>query len=78
MRVTEDAYMSRVLSAWSISQRVAQPIMITVSGILAAVTSTRISLAIVGGLLLTSVAFLPWRSLTHPTRTAAADIGDAF
>lgn len=66
MRVTEDGYLSRVLSAWSISQRVAQPIMIAVGGVLAAATSTRISLAILSGVLITSVALLPWRSFTRP------------
>ena len=71
MRVTEDAYMSRVLSAWAISQRVAQPIMITVGGVLAALTTTRISLAVVGCVLLTSAALLPWRSLTQRPEPAA-------
>lgn len=71
MRVTEDSHMSRVLSAWSISQRVAQPIMIAVGGLLATVTSTRISLAILAGLLLTSIALLPWRSFTRPEAALA-------
>lgn len=72
MRVTDDAYMARVVSAWSISQRVGQPIMITVGGLLAAATSARVALAILAGLLLTSAALLPWRSLRPAEPTVLA------
>ncbi|MFG1604450.1 MFS transporter [Actinoplanes sp. NPDC049265] len=65
MRVTDDGNMSRVLSAWSISQRVAQPIGIVAGGVLATLTSTRVSLAILSGVLLTSVFLLPWRSFSR-------------
>ena len=69
MRVTEDGYLSRVLSAWSISQRVAQPIGISLGGVLAAATSTRVSLAILAAVLATSVTLLPWRSFTRAAQS---------
>jgi MFS family permease len=74
MRATEDAFMSRVSAAWSISTRVAQPIMITAGGLLAAVTSTRVSLGILAALVLTSIALLPWRSLRPAEQPAPAAV----
>lgn len=72
MRATEDGYMSRVLSAWSISQRVAQPIGIMLGGVLATLFSTRIALALMAGVLLTSIFLLPWRSFTRSAPMAPA------
>jgi MFS family permease len=72
MEATADDHMSRVLASWSISQRVAQPIMIAVGGALAALTSTRVALAILATLLLTSIPLLPWRSRTNPARPEPA------
>ena len=72
MEATADDHMSRVLASWSISQRVAQPVMIAVGGTLAALTSTRVALAILATLLLTSIPLLPWRSRTHPARPEPA------
>jgi MFS family permease len=69
MRATEDGFMSRVLSAWSISQRVAQPIGIMAGGVLATLTSTRVALAVLSGVLLTSGFLLPWKSFTRRLAT---------
>jgi MFS family permease len=63
LAATADDQLSRVLAAWSISQRVAQPVLIALSGLLAAVAGVRGALLVLAALLLTSVALLPWRSL---------------
>lgn len=60
MTATADSHMSRVTTAWSVSSRAAQPVFILAGGILATLTSVRISLAIGAGALLTSALFLPW------------------
>jgi hypothetical protein len=52
---------ARVLAAWSISTRVAQPACIAAGGMLAAVTSVRTALFVLAGVVLTSAALLPWR-----------------
>ena len=61
MTVTTDDHMSRVLAAWSVSQRVAQPVMIAAGGAVAAVAGTRWALAVLAITLLTSIPLLPWR-----------------
>ena len=61
MRATADAYLARVLAAWSISTRVAQPACIAAGGALAAVTSARTALFVLAGVVVTSAALLPWR-----------------
>ncbi|MFF3221300.1 MFS transporter [Nocardia suismassiliense] len=62
MRATDDAYMSRVGIAWSISARCCQPIFIALGGALAAVTSVRLALGCAAVALLTSSLLLPWRT----------------
>jgi MFS family permease len=67
MAATTDDHMARVVAAWSISQRVAQPVMIAAGGVLAALTTTRAALAILAILLVTSVPLLPWRRSADQT-----------
>lgn len=62
MAATNDAYMSRVTMAWSMSAKTAQPIFIAVGGLLATVTTPRTALAVVAGALVLSGLFLPWRA----------------
>ena len=62
MRSTADGYLARVLAAWSISSRVAQPACIAAGGLLAAATSVRTALFVLAGAVVTSAALLPWRT----------------
>jgi MFS family permease len=73
MEAVEDAYLSRVIAAWSISTRTAQPIGIAVGGALAALTSTRTAMAVVALLVTASIALLPW-CMTESANTA--ELGD--
>jgi MFS family permease len=63
MAATEDTHMSRVFSAWSISSQVARPLFVAAGGLIAAATSARTALAVLAGLLLTSIVLLPWREV---------------
>ena len=62
MNATDDEHMSRVVMAWSITNKTAQPVFIAAAGVLAAVTSARTSLIVLAVVLLPGVAFLPWRA----------------
>ncbi|MCY1145427.1 MFS transporter [Actinoplanes sp. Pm04-4] len=62
MNATDDAHMSRVVMAWSITNKVVQPLCIAAAGALAAATSARTALAVLAVVLLTGVALLPWRA----------------
>ncbi|MEV0801984.1 MFS transporter [Kribbella sp. NPDC050281] len=64
MEVTEDAYMARVLTAWSISSRCVQPAFMAIGGALAAVMGLRGAMVVAGVCCLFSAAVLPWRSAT--------------
>jgi predicted MFS family arabinose efflux permease len=74
MHATEDSHMSRVLSAWSISSRVAQPLMIVVGGLIAAAVGPRAALAVMAVLVLASIPLLPWRSapVRQPVEVSAS------
>jgi predicted MFS family arabinose efflux permease len=61
MAVTDDAHMSRVVLAWSITNRTVQPVFIAAAGGLAAATSARTALIGLAVILLGGIAFLPWR-----------------
>lgn len=69
MQATDRAYLARVLAAWSITARTSQPAFTAAGGLLAAVTSVRTALAVLAGLLLTSITLLPWRPDPHPAAT---------
>ncbi|GGK93169.1 MFS transporter [Mangrovihabitans endophyticus] len=58
---TEDGHVARVISCWSITSRVAQPIGIAAGGALAAATSVRVALLVCGVGCLASAVLLPWR-----------------
>ncbi len=64
MRAVQDGYLARVIAAWSISNRVAQPACIAAAGLLAAATSVRTALFVVAGVVLASTVLLPWRTLS--------------
>lgn len=61
MNATDDAHMSRVVMAWSITNKIIQPVSIAVAGLLAAATSARTAIAVLAVILLTGIVFLPWR-----------------
>lgn len=63
---TADSHMTRVLTSWSICSKTIQPLCMLVGGALAAATSIRTALLVSGLLVLSSTAFLPWRSPDQP------------
>lgn len=63
MGATPDHLMARTSSAWSITNRVLQPVATLLAGALALLTSTRLAVAVLGVGLLLSCALLPWRDL---------------
>lgn len=62
MEVTEDGFMARVFTAWSISSRSVQPAFMAVGGILAGLVGLRSTLLIAGVFCLLSAIALPWQS----------------
>jgi predicted MFS family arabinose efflux permease len=61
MNATSDAYMARVVAAWSISSKSVQPVFIAAGGVLAAATNTRTAITVAAVILLSSAVLLPWR-----------------
>jgi MFS family permease len=66
MEATDDGYMARVATSWSISSKVAQPLFIALGGALTAVMSIQAVLAIGGTVCLASSLFLPWGQRAGP------------
>jgi MFS family permease len=62
MEVTEDRYMARVLTSWSITSRSVQPAFIALGGLLTAVLGLRGAMYVGGACALLSAFVLPWRS----------------
>jgi MFS family permease len=62
MDVTEDGYMARVFTSWSITSRSVQPAFMAAGGILAGLTSLRTAIYIGGACCVVSAFVLPWRS----------------
>ncbi|RKF23629.1 MFS transporter [Micromonospora globbae] len=78
MNHTSERCLSRVLTAWSVTSKLTQPIFIAAAGVLAAATDPRTAITATAALTLTSAAFLPWRAApgsppgTPPHTPAAA------
>lgn len=53
--------MSRVITAWSITSKLTQPVFVLATGIIVAATDARTAITATAALTLTSVALLPWR-----------------
>jgi len=70
MTATPDHLQARVNTAWSVSSKVAQPLMIALGGLVATVGGTRTSIAIAAALIITSTALLPWKQRQHNTPVA--------
>jgi hypothetical protein len=70
MNATDDAHMSRVVMAWSITNKVVQPIFIAAYGLLAAVTSAKTALITHVIIRFTATAFLPWHRDTAQAENA--------
>jgi predicted MFS family arabinose efflux permease len=67
MNATDDTHMSRVVMAWSVTNKTVQPVFIAAAGLLAAATSARTAIAVLGVMLILGVALLPWKqSLRQP------------
>lgn len=62
MEVTDDRFMARVLTSWSITSRAVQPAFMAAGGVLAGLTSLRTSMLVAGALCLVSAFVLPWKS----------------
>jgi predicted MFS family arabinose efflux permease len=81
MEATDDVFMVRVSSSWSISSKLIQPLFIAAGGALATVVSVRAALIIGGGICLASAVFLPWEQRQAPSAvmplTAAKDSAPA-
>jgi Major Facilitator Superfamily len=60
MDATGDAFMARVVSSWSVSSKLVQPLFITAGGTLTAVLGIRLVLVLGGAVCLASALFLPW------------------
>ncbi|MEU1395444.1 MFS transporter [Micromonospora zamorensis] len=74
MNHTSEHCLSRVLTAWSITSKLTQPIVIAAAGILAAATGPRTALTATAALTLISAAFLPWKTtLNSPPHAPAAN-----
>ncbi|GLZ77463.1 MFS transporter [Actinorhabdospora filicis] len=65
---------ARVLGAWSVSTKLAQPLFMAAGGVLATLLGTRAALAVAGAIVLATVALLPWRqrSPDATSRTTAS------
>ena len=62
MEATEDGYMARVFTSWSITSRCVQPLFMALGGVLAALIGIRGAMYVAGGCCLVSAAVLPWQS----------------
>lgn len=62
MEATDDGFMARVQSSWSITSRTVQPAFMALGGVLAGLTSLRTTLVIAGVLCLVSAFVLPWKA----------------
>jgi hypothetical protein len=60
MNATEDTFMARVTSSWSISSKSVQSVFIVIGGLLSLILGIRGSLAVAGALCLLSLPLLPW------------------
>ncbi|WP_431961174.1 MFS transporter [Actinacidiphila sp. bgisy160] len=63
MAATDDAVMTRVVTAWSVGSRTAQPLSMLAGGAVAAVGGVRLAIVVAGVLCLASALLLPWRAL---------------
>lgn len=70
MNATEDSFMARVTSSWSISSKSVYPAFIAGGGLLSIAIGIRGGLAVAGVLCLASVPLLPWGA-SEPSRTDA-------
>jgi hypothetical protein len=62
MNATDEDHTSRVVMAWSVTNKIVQPIFIAAAGALAAATTARTALTVLAIVLLAGIALLPWRT----------------
>ncbi len=62
MEATEDSYMARVVTSWSITSRCVQPAFMALGGVLTAFLGLRGTMYVGGAVALLSAFVLPWRS----------------
>lgn len=86
MEATRDGYLSRVVAAWSITSRTAQPICIAVGGLLATAVGTRTAMGVLAVAVAGSIPLLPWHraapiaepavpAMVHRTGSDAGEFG---
>ncbi|MEU1536838.1 MFS transporter [Actinacidiphila glaucinigra] len=63
MAATDDGVMTRVVTAWSVGSKTAQPLSMLVGGAVAAVGGVRAAILVAGVLCVASALLLPWRAL---------------
>lgn len=73
MHSTADGYLTRVATTWSISSKIAQPIVIAAAGLAAATLGARTALVALAAILLASVVLLPWKAWRTPLRATATN-----
>ncbi|WP_225840383.1 MFS transporter [Streptomyces sp. NK08204] len=72
MAVTDDHVIARVVTAWSVSAKTAQPACMLAAGLLASQVGVRPALLVAGTLCLASAALLPWTAAAPDPAPAAA------
>lgn len=74
MEATDDAFMSRVATSWSVSSRLVQAVFMVGGGLVAGVVGVRPALVLAGVLCLASAFLLPWRDLRPAATVPAARV----
>ncbi|MFJ5216946.1 MFS transporter [Streptomyces sp. NPDC088354] len=72
MSVTDDRLMVRVVTAWSVGAKTAQPLGMALGGAVAALAGVRVAVLLAGVLCLASTLLLPWRAFRSPDAAGGA------
>lgn len=76
MEATQDAFMSRVATSWSVSSKTCQAVFMVAGGLVADAVGVRGTLLIAGVLCLGSALLLPWRKTHTSTKGVPAPAGE--
>ncbi|MER5198652.1 MFS transporter [Streptomyces sp. NPDC002884] len=76
MEATQDAFMSRVGTSWSVSSKTCQAVFMIAGGLLAEAAGVRGALLIAGVLCMASALLLPWRKVRPSTKGVPAPAGE--
>lgn len=75
MSATDDRLMVRVVTAWSVGTRTAQPLGMAIGGTIAALGGVRVAVLVAGALCLASAPLLPWRAFRSPDDAVTGEAG---